>query len=98
MGHPQPQIPIHVDNTTTVGIVNNSIKRQKSRGMEMRYFWLRQQEAQKMFKFHHHPGQENLGDYHTKSHKARKTNHVRPYYTHTQHSPKYLARVPKPNS
>jgi hypothetical protein len=28
LGHPQPPIPIHIDNTTTVGIVNNTIKRQ----------------------------------------------------------------------
>ena len=26
LGHPQPPIPIHVDNTTAVGIVNNTIK------------------------------------------------------------------------
>ena len=30
LGHPQPKIPIHIDNTTTVGIVNNTIKRQLS--------------------------------------------------------------------
>ena len=35
LGHPQPQTPIHIDNTTTVGIVNNTIKRQRSRAMEM---------------------------------------------------------------
>jgi hypothetical protein len=28
LGHPQPPMPIHIDNTTTVGIVNNTIKRQ----------------------------------------------------------------------
>jgi hypothetical protein len=28
LGHPQPPIPIHIDNTTTVRIVNNTIKRQ----------------------------------------------------------------------
>ncbi len=28
LGHPQPPIPIHIDNTTTVGNVNNTIKRQ----------------------------------------------------------------------
>jgi hypothetical protein len=39
-GHPQPPTPIHIDNTPTVGIVNNTIKRQRSRAMEMRYFWL----------------------------------------------------------
>ena len=48
LGHKQSPIPISIDNTTTVGIVNNTIKRQKSRSMEMRYFWLLDQEAQKM--------------------------------------------------
>eukprot|EP00804_Cyclotella_cryptica_P016149 CCRYP_004247-RA/>CCRYP_004247-RA protein AED:0.38 eAED:0.38 QI:0/0/0/1/1/1/2/0/365 len=28
LGHPQPPTPIHIDNSTTVGIVNNTIKRQ----------------------------------------------------------------------
>ena len=27
LGHPQPPTPIHIDNTTVVGIVNNTIKR-----------------------------------------------------------------------
>jgi hypothetical protein len=27
LGHPQPPTPIHVDNTTAVGIVNSTIKR-----------------------------------------------------------------------
>ena len=40
LGHLQPQMPIHVDNTTVIGIVNNTIKQQRSRTMEMRYFWL----------------------------------------------------------
>ena len=40
MGHPQPPTPMHTDNSTCVGIVNNTIMRQRSRAMEMRYFWL----------------------------------------------------------
>ena len=28
LGHPQPPTPVHVDNTTAVGIVNNTIKHQ----------------------------------------------------------------------
>jgi hypothetical protein len=31
LGHPQPPPPIHIDNTTAVGIVNSTIKRQRSR-------------------------------------------------------------------
>jgi hypothetical protein len=39
LGHPQPPTPIHIDNTITVGIVNNTIKHQRSQAMEMQYFW-----------------------------------------------------------
>ncbi len=52
LGHPQPPTPIHIDNTTTVGIVNNTIKRQRSRSMEMRYFWLLDGATQQYFKFY----------------------------------------------
>jgi hypothetical protein len=40
LGHPQLPTPFHIDNTTTIGIVNNTIKRQLSQAMEMQYFWL----------------------------------------------------------
>jgi hypothetical protein len=46
LGHPQPPTSIHSDSTTTVGIVNNTIKQQHSRAIEMRYFWLLDGEAQ----------------------------------------------------
>lgn len=62
LGHPQPATPIHIDNSTTVGIVNNTVKRQKSRSMEMRYFWLLNGEAQQQFSFKHQPGEEILAD------------------------------------
>jgi hypothetical protein len=38
MGHMQPKTPLHCNNTTAVGITNNSIKRQWSHSMEM-HFW-----------------------------------------------------------
>merc|ERR1712194_487746 len=62
LGHPQPPTPIHIDNTTAVGIVNSTIKRQRSRSMEMRYFWLLDQESQMYFKFYYHPGAEHMAD------------------------------------
>ena len=49
IGHPQPPTPIHCDNSTAVGICSNTIKRQRSRAMNMRYFWLLCHQAQKMF-------------------------------------------------
>jgi hypothetical protein len=62
LGHPQPPTPIHIDNTTTVGIVNNTIKQQHLGTMEIRYFWLLDGEAQLLFQFYYQPGQENLGN------------------------------------
>lgn len=38
MGHPQPPTPVHVDNSTAVGIANDTVKKQRSRSMEMRFF------------------------------------------------------------
>ena len=46
LGHPQPKIPVHCDNATAVEIANNTIKRQRSRAMEMRYFWTCEKDAQ----------------------------------------------------
>ena len=98
LGHPQPPTPIHVDNTTAVGIVNNTIKRQRSRSMEMRYFWLLDQETQRYIRVFYHPGQENLGDYPSKHHEGKIHQHVRPYYVHMPTSPTHLPRAGKPSS
>ena len=98
LGHPQPPTPIHIDNTTVVGIVNNTIKRQRSRSMEMRYFWLLDSEAQKYFTYHYHPGQENLADYHTKSFNGKDTTHARPFYVYERNSPKELVRALLPST
>lgn len=35
LGHPQPPTPIHVDNMTVIGIIYNTIKRQRYRAIEM---------------------------------------------------------------
>jgi hypothetical protein len=40
LGHPQPKIMVHCNNATAVGIVNNTVKRQRLQSMEMRYFWV----------------------------------------------------------
>jgi hypothetical protein len=80
LGHPQLPTPIHIDNTTTVGIVNNTIKHQRSRAMEMRYFWLLDGKTQKYFKFQYQPGQENMGNYPSEHHTAGIHQHVHPYH------------------
>jgi hypothetical protein len=55
LGHPQPKIPVHCDNTTAVGISTNTIKRQRSQAMEMRYFWTCEKDAQNVYSFKWNP-------------------------------------------
>ncbi len=97
LGHPQPPTPIHIDNTTTLGFVNNTIKCQCSRAMEMQYFLLLDGKTQKDFKFYYRPSQENLGNYPSKHHTADIHQHVRPYYVHTDKSPAVLPWALKPS-
>ena len=49
MGHHQPPTPIHTDNKTAAGIANSTVKRQRSRAMDMRYFWVNDQVEQGNF-------------------------------------------------
>jgi hypothetical protein len=56
LGHPQPPIPVHCNNATAVGIANNTIKRQRSCAMEMKYFWTCEKDARKYFHLSGTPG------------------------------------------
>ena len=95
--HPQPATPIHCDNATAVGIVNGTVKMQRSRGIEMRYFYSCDQVQQRFFDVKWHPGQENLRDYQSKNHMGKHHVHERPMYLHMKNSPEYLPRAMTPS-
>jgi hypothetical protein len=97
MGHPQPPTPIHCDNATAVGIANETVKKHRSRPMEMRYFYSCDQVKEGNFDVKWHPGLENLGDYTTKHHETRHHVNVRPIYLHMKESPRTLPRAMKPS-
>ena len=97
MGHRQPPTPIHCDNTTATGIVHGTIKKQRSRAMNMRYFWSIAKQRDKTIDVSWQPGKENLGDYVTKHHPPNIHQHVRPLYQHMQTSPRYLQRYAAPH-
>ena len=78
MGHPQPATPIHYDNMTAAGIANNTIKKQRSRSMVMRFFWVTDQVKNGVMGIQWHPGQENLADYKSKHHDSKHHKVVRP--------------------
>jgi hypothetical protein len=87
LGHPQPKILVHCDNVTTVRFANNTIKRQCSRAMEMRYFWVGIKVAQNIYSLSWYPRQENLGNYKSKHHLRAHHTAMRPYYIHKTNSP-----------
>ena len=41
LGHPQPPTPIQVDNTTAEGCANGTMKKKRSKAMDMRWHWLK---------------------------------------------------------
>jgi hypothetical protein len=63
LGHPQPKTPVHCDNATAVGIASNTVNWQRSRSMEMQFFWVGDKVAQEMYDITWHPGMKNLVDY-----------------------------------
>jgi hypothetical protein len=98
LGHPQPPTPIHCDNATAAGIANGTVKKQRSRSMEMRSFYICDQVKNKEFDVRWHPGQENLGDYASKHHDSRHHQTVRPIYLHQSDSPTILPRALTPSA
>ena len=40
MNWPQPPTPIQVDDSTAVGIANQTIKKKLSKAMDMRFYWV----------------------------------------------------------
>jgi hypothetical protein len=98
MGHPQPQTSVHCNNTTAVGISNNTIKRQQLQSMDMRFFWVGDKVAQEMYILRWHPGQETLANYQSKHHAMSHHTNVRPWYLHMKNSPRFLPRAQKPSA
>ena len=98
MGHPQPPTPIHCDNKTAAGIANDTVKKHRSRSMEMRFFWVTDQVKRGFFDVQWHPGQENLGDYFSKHFLGQHHTAVRPWYLLTPLSPRVLPRAQAPSA
>eukprot|EP00804_Cyclotella_cryptica_P020437 CCRYP_014425-RA/>CCRYP_014425-RA protein AED:0.04 eAED:0.02 QI:0/0/0/1/1/1/2/0/1218 len=83
MGHPQPPTPIQTDNSTALGVVNNTIQPKRTKAMDMRFHWLRCRTNQKHFRPYWHAGATNLADYVTKHHPAIHHQAVRPLFLTT---------------
>ena len=86
MHHPQPPTPIQVDNSTAVGISNKSIKKKRSKAMDMRFHWIHDKIIQEHLHVFWKPRPTNLGDYHSKYHRTPHQIKVRHTNLHEPHS------------
>ena len=59
---PQPQLPIQIDNSTSVGFTNKTIFNKATKSADMKLWWLRYRESQDQFRYYWAPGYENEGD------------------------------------
>ena len=80
IGHKQPPTPIQTDNSTAEGIINKKVQPKRTKAMEMRFYWLRDREAQSQFRFFWRPGTWNLADYWTKMHCPSHHKNIRPQF------------------
>jgi hypothetical protein len=90
LGHPQPKTQVHCNDATAVSIANITVKRQRSRSMEMRFFLVCDKVAQDVYDVRWQLGQENLADYQSKHHIGTHHQAVHPWYLHEEHSPLVL--------
>ena len=49
MRHPQPPTPLQIDNTTTVGFANKTIKQRAFKENDMIFYWLQDRVNQNQF-------------------------------------------------
>ena len=66
LGHPQPAMPIQVDNSTAKGFANDTIIQKRLKAMDMHFYWIRDRTSQGQFLIYCQTGITNLGDYHTR--------------------------------
>jgi hypothetical protein len=69
------------DNTTAIGLANDSIKQNRSKAIDMRFHWVRDRIRQKQFCIAYIPTTENLADYTTKN--LQKTPMIASYSYYT---------------
>jgi len=93
MGHPQPATPVTTDNSTACGIANDTIKQQRSRAIDMRFYWVRDRVQQGQFIIYWAPGSINLADYYTKHHSPAHHRKMRATYLHTPNAANIVVKL-----
>jgi hypothetical protein len=95
LGHPQHVTPMQTDNTTAHGILRGTCKKQRSKAIYMRFYWVRDRAQQQQFDIGWETSTQNLGDYFTKHHTAARHKGIRRMYLHSDISPRCIPEARK---
>ena len=68
MSHPQPPNPMEVDNETAIVFLKSTTKQERSKAINMRFYWFRDGINQNQFMIYWRTGSNNVGDYVSKYH------------------------------
>lgn len=77
LGYPQTYTEIICDNLCAVGIANNTFTMKRTKTIDMRYHWIRDQVKLGVFKVTWRPGKFNLADFFTKAHPVHHHKSIR---------------------
>ena len=94
LGHPQPPTPVLVDNSTAIGLANDTVTQQRSCAIDMHFYWVRDRINQQQYHVYWAPAHQNLADYFTKHHTPSHQRKMCKYFVYTTASPKFLPTAP----
>ena len=94
LGHAQPNTgtPLQTDNECAEGILNDTVKQNRSKAIDMRFYWLKDRISQGQFTIFWKPAAHNLSDYYTKHFSPTHHKDVRPLYLWTPQSDTFRKR------
>jgi hypothetical protein len=87
MGHPQNATSLSTDNSTAAGISNITVKHQRSKAINMRYYWIHNRVSQGQFTVVWKKGKGNSADYFTKHHPKSHHAAIGSTYLHDSANP-----------
>jgi hypothetical protein len=66
LGQAQPATPLQTNNLTADVIINGTVMQQRSKAIDMSFYWVHDRSNQGHFNVFWVPGRNNLGEYFTK--------------------------------
>jgi hypothetical protein len=87
MGHKKNHMKLTTYNMTAERITNGTVQQNRSKAMDMRFYWIKDYIEQDQLFVNWATGDTHTSDYFTKFHASSHHAHMRPFYLHTAHIP-----------